>query len=133
MSRIESYTVCTNFTKSHRAPKISPSSYDWGMCQTHDKSRGMVIASARLLSASLRKVFQTSYTPTGLRREDVNHFIKFIKYTLARINLFGLYLRVVNYNINVVASCIHALPVLPGFITHKYEPCAKKIYTLLEH
>ena len=133
MSRIESYTVCTNFIKNHRAPKISSSSHDWEICQTHDKSRGIVIASARLLSASLLKVFQTSYTPTGLRREDVKHFIKFIKYTVARINLFDLYLRVVNYNINVVAGFIHALPVLPGFITYQHEYCAKKIYMLLEH
>tara|TARA_Y100001958_G_C21002564_1_gene385803 strand:- start:290 stop:697 length:408 start_codon:yes stop_codon:yes gene_type:complete len=126
MSRIETYTVRTNLDKNHRAPKITPSSQDWGIGITHDKIRGRVIASARLLYAPLLKVFPTSCIPTGSGREVVNHHIKFAKYLLARMNLLKRYLRIVNHNLNVVASHIHAIPILPGFITYQYEHCGVK-------
>lgn len=126
MSRIETYTVRTNLDKNHRAPKITPSSQDWGIDITHDKIRGRVIASARLLYAPLLKVFPTSCIPTGSGREVVNHHIKFAKYLLARMNLLKRYLRIVNHNLNVVASHIHAIPMLPVFITYQYEHCGVK-------
>ena len=126
MSRIETYTVRTNLDKNHRAPKITPSSQDWGIGITHDKIRGMVIASARLLYAPLLKVFPTSCIPTGSGREVVNHHIKFAKYLLARMNLLKRYLRIVKHNLNTVASHIRAISMLPGFITCQYEHCGVK-------
>tara|TARA_B100000700_G_scaffold198233_1_gene218071 strand:- start:967 stop:1374 length:408 start_codon:yes stop_codon:yes gene_type:complete len=126
MFRIGKYKVRTNLDKNLRAPKFTPSSQDWGIAMTHDKYRGRVIASARVLYAPLLKVFPTSCIPTGSGRKVVNHHIKFAKYLLARMNPLKRYLRFVDHNLNVTASHIHAIPMLPGFITHQYEHCGEK-------
>ncbi len=128
MSKIVTYTVRTKLNKNYRAPKIAPSFQNWGIKLAHDKNRGRVIASARLLYASLLKLFPTSYIPTGSEREVVNHHIKFTKYLLARMDLSGCYQGIVSHSLNAVASHIHSLLMLPGFITYQYEHCGVKRY-----
>ena len=126
MSKIERYKVCTNLNENFCAPKISPSSQDWAINVIHDKNRGRVIAFARLFYAPLLKVFPTSRIPTRLGRKVVNRRIKLAKYLPARMNLLESYLGIVNHNLNVVVSHIHALLMLSGFIAHQFEHCGGK-------
>ncbi len=126
MSRIESYLVRTNFNKKIRALKIDLSSQDRGTKGIHDKVRGGVIASARLLCASLLNVFPASFIPTGSGRIFAIHHVKFAKYLLTRMNLSDCFQRIVNHNLNVVANHIHAFLTLPGFITSRCEHCDVK-------
>ena len=127
MSRIGTYTAYTNLIENDCEPKITPSAQDWEVNETHDKNRGRVIASARLLYVPLLKVFPTSCIPTGSGRKVVNHHIKFAKYLLARMNLLKRYLMIVKHNLNAVASHTRAISMLPGFITYQYEHCGEKI------
>ena len=126
MSKIETLEVCTNLDENHRALKFTPSSQDWGIAMTHDKYRGRVIASARVLYAPLLKVFPTSCIPTGSGREDASRYIKFAKYLLASINLLDSSQAIANHNLNVSASHIHAFLILPGFVADRYEYCGAK-------
>jgi len=126
MSKIETHEVCTNLDENHRALKFTPSSQDWGIAMTHDKYRGRVIASARVLYAPLLKVFPTSCIPTGSGREDASRYIKFAKYLLASINLLDSSQAIANHNLNVSASHIHAFLILPGFVADRYEYCGAK-------
>ena len=126
MSKIETHEVCTNLDENHRALKFTPSSQDWGIDMTHDKYRGRVIASARVLYAPLLKVFPTSCIPTGSGREDASRYIKFAKYLLASINLLDSSQAIANHNLNVSASHIHAFLILPGFVADRYEYCGAK-------
>ena len=126
MSKIERYKVCTNLKEDFCTPKISPSSQDRVINVIHEKIRGRVIAFARLLYAPLLKVFPTSRIPTGLGRKVVNRHIKLAKYLPARMNLLEFYLGIVNHNLNVVVSHIHALLMLPGFIAHQFEHCGEE-------
>ena len=126
MSKIERYKVCTNLNENFCAPKINPPSQDWVINVIHETNRGRVIAFARLLYAPLLKVFPNSRIQTRLGKKVVNRHIKFAKYLPARMNLSEFYLGIVNHNLNVVFSHIHALLMLVRFIAHQLEHCGIK-------
>ena len=126
MSKIETHEVCTNLDENHRALRINPSAHDWENTSVHDMDRGTVIAFAKLIDNSLFETFQIFCIPTGSGREDASRYIKFAKYLLASINLLDSSQAIVNHNLNVSASHIHAFLMLPRFIAYRYEHCGAK-------
>ena len=126
MSKIETHEVCTNLDENHRAPRINPSAHDWENTSVHDKDRGTVIAFAKLIENSLLETFPVPCIPAGSRREGVNHCIIFAKYLLASINLLDSSQAIVNHNLNVSASHIHAFLIFPGFVADRYEYCGAR-------
>ena len=132
MSKIESNVVRTNLDESSCALKITPSSPDWDADKTHDKNRGRVIAFARLIDTSFRKIFTKSCVQPGSRRLHADHPYKITKYILLGINLFNFHLRIISHSLDLITSHVCALSICRRLTGYQDKYCGFTNITVLK-
>jgi len=123
MSRIVTYTANSNLIESVCAPKIHPSAQDWDVEVIHDKNRGTVIASARLLYSFFLKTHTDSITHPGSRRSHPDHFSVVTNIRLPEIRLVGWYLHQLCQGLDKVTSHIYLFLIFLRFPTCRNKYC----------